>query len=79
MSVKEAKAKLGKKDRARPVWRKYIDKQVHHVGHMPYLEGQLTGWVPDQDPMSPGGLDALVHAVTHLLIDVSGAPNVGVG
>ena len=79
VSVKEAKAKLGKKDRARPVWRKYIDKQVHHVGHMPYLEGQLTGWVPDQDPMSPGGLDALVHAVTHLLIDVSGAPNVGVG
>jgi hypothetical protein len=79
IAVYEAKAKLGKKDRARPVWRLYKDRRVHHVGSLPYLERQMTTWEPDEDPMSPGALDALVHGITHLLIDVGGAPKVGWG
>lgn len=74
----EAEAKLGKADRARPVWRLYTDGRVKHVGSLPYLERQMTSWEPDHDPVSPGALDALVHAVTHLLIDRRAAPNVGV-
>lgn len=77
ISVQPAEANLGKKDRARPVWRLYADRKVHHVGTHPYLEQQMTTWEPDNDPISPGALDALVHGVTHLLIDRPGAPNVG--
>jgi hypothetical protein len=76
IAVYEANAKLGKADRARPVWRLYLDNRVHHVGSFPYLERQMTTWEPDHDPMSPGALDALVHGITHLLIDIRGAPQV---
>jgi hypothetical protein len=79
MAIYTAAADLGKKDRARPVWRLYVDNRVHHVGALPYLERQLTTWEPDvPGSVSPGALDAVVHGVTHLLIDNRGAPNVAV-
>ena len=78
VAVYEAKAKLGKKDRARAVWPYYTDGLVWHARPLPYLERQMTGWEPDQDPVSPGALDALAHGLTHLLIDHAGPPNVAV-
>lgn len=78
ISIEEVDAKLGKADRARPVWRLYVDNRVWHHGPLPSLEAQQTGWEPDEDPMSPGALDAVVHGITKLLIDVSGPPNMAV-
>ena len=78
VAVYEAKAKLGKKDRARAVWPYYTDGLVWHARPLPYLERQMTGWEPDQDPISPGALDAVVHGITHLLIDHAGPPNIAV-
>lgn len=69
-------AKLGKKDRARPIAQLVKDRRHHHVGVLPYLENQWCGWEPETSPMSPGGVDAEVHGVTHLLIDNTGAPKV---
>jgi len=79
LAIYHAEAKLGKADRARPVWRRYVDGRVWHVGVHPYLESQMTTWEPDvPGAISPGALDGLVHGVTHLLIDRKGPPNVAV-
>lgn len=69
VTVEGVEAKISKQERARPVAQLYHDGRVHHVGAFPVLEGQQTGWVPAVTSMSPGGVDALVHAVTRLLID----------
>jgi hypothetical protein len=64
-----------KADRAKPVSFLYGEKeraetwpdaQVHHVGHFPELEREMTGWDPATTAKSPNRLDALVHAVTDL-------------
>lgn len=78
VAVYEARAKLGKRDRARAVWPYYTDGVVWHFNPLPYLERQMTSWLPDQDPVSPGALDALAHGITHLLIDHAGPPNIAV-
>lgn len=63
-------ASKGKKLRAEPVTLKYDQKRVHHIGHFPELESQMTGWIPDEKGgKSPDRLDALVYAVTALAID----------
>lgn len=58
--------------RAEPVVSLYEQKRVHHVGEFPELEAQQTGWVPDESDFSPDRLEALVHAVTVLLLRASG-------
>lgn len=60
-------AKQGKRARAEPVVGIYEQHRVHHVGVMSGLETQLTEWIPDESG-SPDRLDALVHALTHLLV-----------
>ena len=71
VQVINVEAKMSKADRARPVAQLYRDGRVHHCGVFDVLEGQMTGWVPGASKtlISPGGVDALVHGVTHLLID----------
>lgn len=64
--VKLVQASRGKDVRAEPVSTRYSEGRVHHVGHFPELEAEMTGWVPD-DPESPNRLDALVWVVTELL------------
>lgn len=58
----------GKKARAIPVQALSQQHRVHHVGHLPKLEGEQTTWVEDETPESPNRLDAWVHAVRHLLV-----------
>ena len=60
-------ASRGKRTRAEPVAALYEQGRVHHVGAFPELEDQMTTWVPG-DP-SPDRMDALVWAITELLID----------
>ena len=60
-------SKHGKKTRAEPVAMRYEQGRVHHVGRFPDLETQLIEWDPLIAKDSPDRLDALVHAVRHLM------------
>jgi phage terminase large subunit-like protein len=46
----------------------YEQGKVHHVGMFADLEDQLCSWVPDHSA-SPDRLDALVWALTELVVD----------
>jgi phage terminase large subunit-like protein len=61
-------AKRGKALRAEPVAALYEQGRVSHVGAFPYLEDQLCSWVPGSSD-SPDRLDALVYALTELLVE----------
>ena len=65
--LRRVNASQGKKLRAQPVAMRYEQGRVSHVGSFPELEDQLTTWIPEEDPNSPDRLDAMVHAVTHLM------------
>lgn len=66
--VETVHAKRGKKLRAQPVAALYEAGDVVHVGSVPALEDQMTSWDPDARGSSPDRIDALVYAVTHLLL-----------
>jgi phage terminase large subunit-like protein len=61
-------ASRGKRTRAEPVAALYEQGKVHHVGYLSALEDQMCNWVPDLSD-SPDRLDALVWALTELMID----------
>jgi phage terminase large subunit-like protein len=63
------RASRGKAVRAEPVASLYEQKRVHHVGSFPILEDQMCEYVPGRDQKSPDRMDALVWAITELLID----------
>jgi phage terminase large subunit-like protein len=65
--VKLIHASRGKQSRAEPISSLYEQGRVHHIGSLATLEDQLTTWVPGAAD-SPDRLDALVHAMTSLLI-----------
>lgn len=69
--VKLVHASRGKLTRAEPIQKLYTDGRVHHVGTFPALEAELCTWQPGMP--SPNRLDALVWAMTDLLIGGSGA------
>jgi phage terminase large subunit-like protein len=61
--------KAGKAIRAEPVVGLYEQARVHHVGALPGVETQMTEWVPtDPSLPSPDRIDALVHALTFLMV-----------
>lgn len=63
------RATRGKWLRAEPVAALYEQGRVHHLGREFHrLEEQMTTWTPDV-AWSPDRLDALVYAITDLLID----------
>jgi len=66
--VRLVRASRGKRTRAEPVAALYEQGRAHHVGFFPDLEDQLCSWVPDVGS-SPDRLDALVWALTELVID----------
>jgi len=66
VSYKGVHAKRGKVLRAEPAEYQYEQGNVCHVGDYPELESELTTWI--QGDASPNRLDALVYAVTELLI-----------
>lgn len=61
-------ATRGKAVRAQPVAGLYEQQKVQHLGTHPALEQQLTSWVDDPRQPSPNLLDALVWAVTWLMV-----------
>jgi len=63
------RASRGKAVRAEPVAALYEQGRVHHVGAMAQLEDELCSWTPLGNEKSPDRMDALVWAVTELLID----------
>lgn len=69
VSIEEVEARISKQERARPVAQLYRDGRVHHIGTHSTVEDQMTTWVPGSSRISPGGVDALVHVLTHLLLD----------
>ena len=73
ITVREVRASRGKHTRAEPVAALYEQRRVHHVGGFAELEDQMTTWVPGQK--SPDRMDALVWAVTHLMLDAGAAPD----
>ena len=68
IKVLEVHSKHGKALRAEPVTLAYEQSRVHHVGYMAELESQMISWIPGETSKSPDRVDALVHALTALLI-----------
>lgn len=66
--VYEVHSKVGKKLRAEPVVLAYQQGRVTHVGQHVDLETQMITWEPENTRKSPDRIDALVHALTALLI-----------
>lgn len=60
-------AARGKLTRAEPVAALYEQGRIHHAGTFPKLEDELTSWVPGESD-SPDRLDALVWAITELMV-----------
>jgi phage terminase large subunit-like protein len=68
IKVLEVHSKQGKQLRAEPITMAYEQDRVHHVGKsMVDLETQMITWIPGEGK-SPDRVDALVHALTALLI-----------
>jgi phage terminase large subunit-like protein len=67
VAYKGIHATRGKLTRAEPVAALYEQGKVHHVGAFPDLEDQLCQWTPGSP--SPDRLDALVWALTELMLD----------
>jgi phage terminase large subunit-like protein len=67
VKVLEVHSKYGKALRAEPITLAYEQDRVHHVGYLGDLESQMCAWIPGEGK-SPDRVDALVHALTALLI-----------
>ncbi|HZT90222.1 MAG TPA: terminase family protein [Stellaceae bacterium] len=74
------RASRGKVARAEPVAALYEQGRVHHVGAMPALEDQMCAFSSDFDPaeagFSPDRVDALVWALTELLVEPKGGEGI---
>jgi len=67
VKVLEVHSKYGKALRAEPITLAYEQGRVHHIGYLTDLESQMYSWIPGEGK-SPDRVDALVHALTALLI-----------
>jgi phage terminase large subunit-like protein len=67
VKVLEVHSKHGKALRAEPVVLAYEQGRVHHINYLADLESQMLAWIPGEGK-SPDRVDALVHALTALLI-----------
>lgn len=69
-------AKLSKQARASPVAALYQQGRVAHVGRLDGLEDEMCRFGTDGMTSSPDRVDALVWAVTVLMIDRAGSPRI---
>jgi phage terminase large subunit-like protein len=71
-------ARIGKRLRAEPVAALYEQGRVHHAEAFPALEDQMCSFVGGQGQSSPDRLDALVWALTDLVVSApeGGTPRV---
>lgn len=72
VSYTKLHASRGKIARAEPVSALYEQGRVHHVGPFPHLEDQMCLYVPGEAKKSPDRMDALVWALTELIVDSGG-------
>jgi phage terminase large subunit-like protein len=74
--VRQVRATRGKWVRAEPVAALYAEGRVAHVGQFEHLEAQLCGFGADGlvAGRSPDRLDALVWALTDLMLAAGGRP-----
>ena len=72
VSLKAVHASKGKTARAEPIAALYEQGKAHHVGVFADLEDQLCNWVAGAE--SPDRLDALVWALTELMLGNAGVP-----
>ncbi len=78
LPVRTVRATRGKWLRAEPVAALYEQGRVVHAGHFAALEDQMCDFGPDglSAGRSPDRLDALVWALTELLLNRRGAPQI---
>ena len=76
MPVKKVYASRGKYLRAEPVSALYDEGRVAHVGEFPELERQMCDFAADglANGKSPDRLDALVWAITELMLTATSIP-----
>jgi phage terminase large subunit-like protein len=72
VSYRAVHASRGKVVRAEPISALYEQKRVHHVGVFAELETQMCSFVPDHLDGSPDRVDALVWALTELMLGSAG-------
>jgi phage terminase large subunit-like protein len=68
VNVKVVWARHGKQARAEPIASRYEQGKVHHIGTFAMLESQMVTWEPESKQPSPDRLDAMVWALTELMI-----------
>jgi phage terminase large subunit-like protein len=78
VAVRKVRATRGKWLRAEPVAALYAEGRVAHVGHFPILEEQMLAFGADglAKGRSPDRVDALVWALTDLMLDRERPPSV---
>jgi len=72
VSYKSVHASRGKAVRAEPVVAGFEQGRIHLVGEFPFLEEELCTWIPGESRESPNRLDALVWALTELMLEAQG-------
>jgi phage terminase large subunit-like protein len=70
LPIKSVHASRGKMTRAEPIVALYEQGKIHHVGAFPELEDECCTWLPGVGD-SPDRLDALVWALTELVLEGS--------
>ena len=71
VAYKAVHASRGKATRAEPIAALYEQARVSHVGRFDALETQMTGWDPSTSTKSPDRVDAVVWALTELMVDLT--------
>jgi len=69
VSFKKVHAARGKQARAEPISSLYEQGRIKHVGMFPLLEDQMCQWEPGVSTWSPNRVDALVWALTELMLE----------
>lgn len=75
VAYRAVSASRGKFTRAEPVAALYEQGLVHHVGCFPELEDEMCEWIPGEK--SPNRMDALVWAITALMVDAKNKDGYG--
>ncbi len=73
VSYRAVHASRGKLVRAEPIAALYEQGKVHHVGMFKDLEDEMCQYAPLVSTESPGRLDAMVWAITDLMLGVGNA------
>ncbi len=68
VAYKAVHASRGKLVRAEPVAALYEQSRVHHIGMFKELENEMSSYAPLVSTESPGRMDALVWALTDLML-----------